>query len=77
MLDHPPKNEETADTSNTILDELIEKIRTKNNNLKTHLNQENQAIEDLICKKYDEILINRKICRHTFSIDVKLNYGVN
>ncbi|CAF3412799.1 unnamed protein product [Rotaria sp. Silwood1] len=48
---HVPKNEETTDTSNVILDELIQRIQTKNNHLKEHLQQENQAIEDLICKK--------------------------
>ncbi|CAF2403851.1 unnamed protein product [Rotaria sp. Silwood2] len=48
---HVPKNEETTDTSDVILDELIQRIHTKNNHLKEHLQQENQAIEDLICKK--------------------------
>jgi hypothetical protein len=50
-LDHIPKNDETADTSNILLDELINTIQTKNNHLKEHLNQENKAIDDLICKK--------------------------
>ncbi|CAF2018713.1 unnamed protein product [Rotaria magnacalcarata] len=48
---HVQKTEEATDTSNTILDELIQKMRTKNKHLKEHLTQENQAIEDLICKK--------------------------
>jgi hypothetical protein len=46
-----PKNEETTETSAVLLDELINTIQTKNNQLKEHLNQENKAIEDLICKK--------------------------
>ncbi|CAF0815467.1 unnamed protein product [Rotaria sordida] len=48
---HIQKNEETIDNSNIILDELIQKIQIKNNHLKEHLQQENYAIEDLICKK--------------------------
>ncbi|CAF1150171.1 unnamed protein product [Adineta steineri] len=48
---HIPKIDETTETSNVLLDELIDTIQTKNNHLKEHLNQENQAIEDLICKK--------------------------
>ncbi|CAF0933598.1 unnamed protein product [Adineta ricciae] len=48
---HVPKAEETTDTSNNLLDELIETIHAKNEHLKEHLHQENQAIEDLLCKK--------------------------
>jgi hypothetical protein len=51
FLDHIQKHEETTDTSDVLLDELINTIQTKNNHLKEHLNQENKAIEDLICKK--------------------------
>ncbi|UJR20881.1 hypothetical protein I4U23_023990 [Adineta vaga] len=50
---HIPKIEETTDTSNGILDELIDTIQTKNKHLKEHLNEENQAIEDLLCKKHE------------------------
>lgn len=39
------------DNSNILLDELIDKIQTKNNHLKEHLKQENKAVEDLVCKK--------------------------
>lgn len=51
FVDHVQKADETADTSNNLLDELIETIRAKNEHLKEHLHQENQAIEDLLCKK--------------------------
>jgi hypothetical protein len=50
-VDHVPKGEDAIDTSNVLLDELINTMQTKNNHLKEHLNQENQAIEDLICQK--------------------------
>ncbi len=50
-LDHVPKNEESTDTSDILLNELITTIQTKNNHLHEHLNQENKAIEDLICQK--------------------------
>ena len=46
-----PKHEETTESSDALLDELINTIQTKNKNLKEHLNQENKAIEDLISKK--------------------------
>ena len=51
LLDHIPKIDETTETSNNHLDELINTIQTKNAHLQEHLNQENQAIEDLISKK--------------------------
>jgi len=51
LLDHIPNIEETTETSQNLLDELIHTIQTKNNHLKQHLNQENQAMEDLISKK--------------------------
>ena len=52
FVDHVPKAEETTDTSNNLLDELIEIIHAKNEHLKEHLHQEDQAIEDLLCKKF-------------------------
>ena len=51
LIDHMTKNDEITDTSNELIEELIDTIQTKNEQLKTHLQRENQEIEDLICHK--------------------------
>ena len=50
-IDHVGNNAETNDTSTVLIDELIDRIQLKNKHLEEHLNDENRAIEDLVCKR--------------------------